>query len=185
MVPDGQVWPARPYRGRVLITECRADDVPVLEAAMPTGSSRFHERRFARHVSGESTFLVGWLAGNPVAHVEIRWAGCAAPEVQERFPRCPELNGLEIWPPWRRSRGLGTEMITEVERRVAAAGHPRIGLGVGDDNPRAADLYLRLGYAETGCRYLDRYEITDGTGTRRAMADPCRFLVKDLRARGR
>ena len=55
-----------------------------------------------------------------------------------------------------------------------------VGLGVGDDNPRAADLYLHLGYAETGCRYLDRYEITDGSGARQTMADPCRFLVKNL-----
>ena len=184
MVPDDRPWPARPYREQVLITECRAQDVPVLEAAMPTGGSRFHERNFARQQSGASTFLVAWLAGQPVGHVEIRWGGCAAREVQERFPGVPELNGLEVWPPWRRSRGLGTELVTEVERRVAAAGHPRVGLGVGDDNPRAADLYLRLGYAETGCRYLDRYEITDGAGTRRLMADPCRFLIKDLHPAG-
>jgi ribosomal protein S18 acetylase RimI-like enzyme len=184
MVPDDRLWPARPYRGRVFILECRAVDVPVLEAAMPTGGSRFHERRFARHESGASTFLIGWLAEQPVGLVEIRWDGCAADEVRQLFPGVPELNGLEVWPPWRRSRGLGAELITEVERRVAAAGHPRLGLGVGDDNPRAAGLYLRLGYAETGCRYLDRYEITDGAGARRLMADPCRFLIKDLRPAG-
>lgn len=86
MVPDDSPWPARPYRGRVLITECRAEDVPVLEAAMPTGGSRFHERRFARHRSGASTFLIAWLAGEPIGHVEIRWGGCAASEVQGRFP---------------------------------------------------------------------------------------------------
>ena len=57
-----------------------------------------------------------------------------------------------------------------------------IGLGVADDNPRAAALYLRLGFGETGCRYLDRWEMVNEGGERQAFADPCRFLVKNLRA---
>jgi hypothetical protein len=58
-----------------------------------------------------------------------------------------------------------------------------MGLGVGDDNPRAAALYLRLGFAETAIRYLDRWTATDDAGNRRDFAYPCRFLVKDLAAR--
>ncbi|WP_405749578.1 hypothetical protein [Streptomyces sp. NBC_01411] len=45
---------------------------------------------------------------------------------------------------------------------------------------RAASLYLRLGYHETGCRYLDRYHYLDDEGLRHEVADPCRFLVKQL-----
>ncbi|GAA4631014.1 hypothetical protein GCM10023196_058650 [Actinoallomurus vinaceus] len=55
-----------------------------------------------------------------------------------------------------------------------------IGLGVNDDNLAAAALYLRLGYQETGCHYLDRYDYVDTDGTIRQAADPTRFLVKTL-----
>jgi hypothetical protein len=51
---------------------------------------------------------------------------------------------------------------------------------VADDNPRAAALYLRPGFGETGCRYLDRYEVVDLYGMRHVITEPCRFLVKEL-----
>ena len=49
-----------------------------------------------------------------------------------------------------RHRGLPHQVCTQ-------RGYHHIGLGVDDQNLRAAALYLRLGYQETGCRYLDRY----------------------------
>ncbi|WFE48320.1 hypothetical protein [Verrucosispora sp. WMMD1129] len=53
-------------------------------------------------------------------------------------------------------------------------------MGVGEDNARAFALYLRLGYEDTGFRYLDRYHYLDDRGTRHEVAEPCRFLVKSL-----
>ena len=38
----------------------------------------------------------------------------------------------------------------------------------------------RLGYQETGCHYLDRYDYIDTDGVRRQAADPTRFLIKPL-----
>jgi RimJ/RimL family protein N-acetyltransferase len=163
------------------IERCRADDLERLEAAIRSGRSRFHERRLARQQEGTSDYLIAWLDEVPVGHAEIRWNGCEAAEVRARFPGCPEISALEVWPEWLRSCGIGTELIGAAERRAVGRGIRRIGLGVADDNPRAAALYLRLGFAETGCRYLDRYQVVDDTGTRLEMADPCRFLVKDLR----
>ncbi|MDW6064051.1 hypothetical protein SAZ11_46495 [Streptomyces sp. FXJ1.4098] len=66
------------------------------------------------------------------------------------------------------------------ENQARRRGHHRIGLGVDDQNHRAGSLYLRLGYRETGCRYLDRYHYLDDDGLRHEVADPCRFLIKQL-----
>lgn len=63
---------------------------------------------------------------------------------------------------------------------VQQRGFAQVGLGVDDDNPRAAALYLKLGFAETGVRYLDHWASSDRAGRRRDFADPCRFLVKHL-----
>ncbi|GGS33674.1 hypothetical protein GCM10010221_34930 [Streptomyces parvus] len=148
---------------------------------MPSpGRTRRHAARFDRQEQGLSTFLTAWADDVPVGTAQVLWQGCAAPEVQARFPGCPELNGLGIWPPELRSRGIGTALIRAAEERVRAAGHPLIGLGVDDDNGRAAALYLRIGYRETGCRYLDRYAYLDDDGVRHEVVDPARFLVKEL-----
>jgi GNAT superfamily N-acetyltransferase len=154
----------------------------VLEAALPTGFDRRHETRLQRQDTGLSTYLVVWDGEVPVGSGEIRWHGCDAPEVAARFPACPEVNALLVWPPERRSSGIGSALLAAAEDLVRARGIDDIGLGVDDDNPRAARLYLRLGYRETHCTYLDRYTYTLADGTRHHVADPCRFLVKDLRS---
>ncbi|MEU2096030.1 MULTISPECIES: GNAT family N-acetyltransferase [Streptomyces albovinaceus subgroup] len=176
--------PDSPAPAPVHIRPCRAADLDVLERHMPSpGRTRRHADRFDRQEQGLTAFLTAWADDVPVGTAQILWQGCAAPEVQARFPGCPELNGLGIWPPELRSRGIGTALIRAVEERVRAAGHTLIGLGVDDDNHRAAALYLRIGYRETGCRYLDRYAYLDDDGVRHEVADPARFLVKGLAER--
>ena len=164
------------------IRPCREHDLGLLEAGNPTGRNRDHARRFARQEQGLSTFLIAWADGVPVGKGEILWTGCAAPEVNQRYPACPELNGLEVWPAARRSQGAGTAIVRAAEALARDRGCDQIGLGVIDGNPRAAALYLRLGYRETGCRYLDRYSYLDGRGRRHDVGDPARFLVKQLTA---
>ncbi|WP_436842402.1 GNAT family N-acetyltransferase [Streptomyces niveus] len=163
------------------IRECREEDLDLLERQMPSpGRTRRHAARFERQQRDLSTFLVAWSDGIPVGTAQILWQGCTAPEVGERFPGCPELNGLGVWPPRLRSRGIGTAIIRAAETRVRRRGHDLMGLGVDDRNPRAAALYLRLGYRDNDCRYLDRYHYLDDDGSRHEVADPCRFLTKRL-----
>jgi GNAT superfamily N-acetyltransferase len=165
----------------MIVRECREQDVAVLERHMPSpGQNRYHQARFERQRDGLSTFLIAYIDDLPVGSGEVRWQGCAAPEVRDRFPHCPEVNGLTVWPPERRSRGVGTTIIRAAETRAIQRGYQQIGLGVEDDNFRAAALYLRLGYGETGCRYLDRYHHVDDHGVRHEVADRCRFLVKAI-----
>lgn len=163
------------------IRHCKEEDLELLERHMPSpGQTRRHAMRFEKQQQGLSTFLVAWSDGIPVGTAQVLWQGCTAPEVRDRFPKCPELNGLGVWPPQLRSQGIGTAIIRAAETQARRSGHHQIGLGVDDLNHRAAALYLRLGYEETGCRYLDRYHYIDDNGSRHEVADPARFLIKQL-----
>lgn len=165
----------------MIIRECRQADVELLEAHIPSpGLSRFHQARFDRQLAGLSTYLLAWPDDVPEGVAEVRWNGCAAPEIHRHHPDCPELNGLEVWPPTSQSRGIGTALVTAAEALARDRGHRRIGLGVGQENDRAAALYLRLGYTETGLHYLDRHHQLDEHGTRHEVVEAARFLIKEL-----
>jgi GNAT superfamily N-acetyltransferase len=166
----------------VRIEPCQTEHLDLLEAGMPSGPSRFHHRRLARQEQGVSTYLIAWIDDVPHGHAEVRWDGGNAAEVTSRFPSCVMISALDVWPAPIRSHGLGTALIREAEQQAQIRGFRRIGLGVADDNPRAAALYLRLGYEESGCHYSDQYEVVDVTGTRRVITEPCRVLVRELPA---
>lgn len=64
------------------IIECRAADIELLERVAPTGLNRGHQGKYERQLGGLATYLVAWLDGEPVAHGQVRWDGCASPIVQ-------------------------------------------------------------------------------------------------------
>jgi RimJ/RimL family protein N-acetyltransferase len=162
------------------IEECRAEDLERLETAIPSGPSRFHAQRFIRQQMGTSSYLIAWIDARPVGHAEIRWNGCTSAEVRKRYPGCPEISALDVWPAGMRSRGIGTALIAAAERLALARKIREIGLGVADENSRAAALYLRLGFAEVDCHYNNSFEIVKSTGARETVNERCRFLVKHL-----
>ena len=100
----------------------------------------------------------------------------AAPEVTLD---CPEIGGLAVRPEELRSRGIGTELVRAAEELARTRGLTTVGIGVGQDNPRAAGLYARLGYRPV-TDYLDRWSYQDHGGTTRECVDACTFLVRDL-----
>ena len=162
------------------IAECRAADVALLDQYIGSpGAVSSHARRFARQGTGGGTYLVAWIDGRPVGHAEVIWSGCAAPEVQAALPGCPELNGLGVWPPQLRSRGIGGALIRRAEELAREHGCTVLGLGVAADNPRAADLYARLGYRRL-TDYVGRWSYEDRDGVIRECVDPCTFLIKEL-----
>ncbi|MFI6597275.1 GNAT family N-acetyltransferase [Nonomuraea sp. NPDC050536] len=162
------------------ITACRQEDLDALEERLPSSSAvSYHAQRFARQVTGTSTFLVAWPDDLPAGICEVRWDGCAASEVRAVVAGCPEINGLHVVDALH-SRGIGSALILHAERLASERGAHLIGLGVDDrGNPRAAALYARLGYRPT-VRYLDRYFYTDDTGVEHPVEDPAIFLVKQL-----
>ncbi|MFD3665069.1 GNAT family N-acetyltransferase [Streptomyces sp. NPDC058659] len=166
------------------IRPCRAEDVPVLDRHIPApGAPSRHADRFARQEAGAGTYLLAWRDGVPVGHGQVRWDGCAAPEVRAVVGDCPEFNGLDVWPEELRGQGIGTALVRAAEGLVRERGGAALGLGVAHDNPRAAALYARLGY-EPVVTYTDRYGRTDAAGRAHACADACTFLVRPLAVPG-
>jgi GNAT superfamily N-acetyltransferase len=162
------------------IAVCGAADVALLDEFIGSpGAVSSHARRFARQGAGGGAYLVAWLDGRPVGHAEVIWDGCAAPEVRAALPGCPELNGLGVWPPELRSRGIGGALIRRAEEVAREHGRTVLGLGVAADNPRAAALYARLGYRRL-TDYVDRWSYEDRDEVIRECVDPCTFLVKEL-----
>ncbi len=162
------------------IEVAQVTDMERLERWTPSGATQIHARRIERQVQGLGTYLIAWAEHAPVGSAEIRWDGCAAEDVRQRFPTCPELNGLQVWPSTERGKGFGTALVSRAEDLARERGFHELGMGVNDDNPRASELYRRLGYADAGCHYLDRYWYVTPSGARQEVADPTRFLIKRL-----
>ncbi|SDO58871.1 Acetyltransferase (GNAT) family protein [Klenkia soli] len=99
----------------------------------------------SRQTSGECALLVAEVGGRPVGAGLLRWAPRDA-VVRERFGDLPEISNLQVHPD-EQGQGHGTALVRAACARAAAGGHRRVGIGVGDDNPDAARLYLRLGFA--------------------------------------
>lgn len=168
------------YRRIMEITVCGAEDVALLDQYIGSpGALSFHARRYARQERGESTYLVAWLDERPVGHAELRWIGCDAAAVRAARPGCPEINGLGMWPERLRSQGIGTALIHAAEDLARERGIMTVGLGVAKDNPRAAALYVRLGYGPL-IDYYDRWSYEGPDGALHDWVDACTFLVKDL-----
>ncbi len=73
--------------------------------------------------------------------------------------------------------GIGTRLIRQLEDTIVDHGRARARLTVELDNPRAAALYRRLGYTETGPA-LDRWPVAGG----RTYVAACMAMVHDLTA---
>lgn len=165
---------------QLVIAACTDSDVDTLDAALPHQSPDSpHRWRYDRQQRGESTFLVGWLAGQPVGKCEVIWTGCAATEVRAAIGICPEVNGLDIWPEAHRSHGYGSQLIDHAEQLAVDRGLAQIGLGVDHTNDRALALYRRLGYQPT-IDYPERYSYRDMELVPHQVTDRFTFLVKSL-----
>ena len=80
----------------MIVRECRHEDVAALERQLPTGRNRYHDDRYRRQCEGLSTYLVAWQGDVPVGAGEVLWQGAKEPEVRDRFPDCPEINGAAV-----------------------------------------------------------------------------------------
>jgi ribosomal protein S18 acetylase RimI-like enzyme len=164
----------------MLIRECAATDIEALERHLPTRPGQVHAEHFAQQQDGLWTYLIAWDDDSvPVGVCVIRWAGWAEREALEAYPDCPVITNLQVHAA-RRGGGVGTALIESAEKEVSARGLHRVGVGVADDNGRAAKLYARLGYADTGLRTDSRYMYPDEAGVPREIVEHDILLVKDL-----
>jgi ribosomal protein S18 acetylase RimI-like enzyme len=88
------------------------------------------------------------------------------------------LYALRVRPEWQ-GRGLGTRLILAAERELSARGFTFAVISAGKDNPRALQLYQRLGYRifaeDPGVWYF-----VDVNGQPQSVEEPCWVLEKSL-----
>lgn len=93
-----------------------------------------------------------------------------------KYDDAGELWMLAVHEHWQ-SLGVGTLLIKALEDRIRGRGRARATLGVEHDNPRAAALYRRLGYRQSGTT-LDGWRIGPG----RQYVTVCFSMDKQLGA---
>lgn len=163
----------------LLIRECDVDDLDRLEQCMPTRGTGAHAALLARQHSGDATYLTAWLDGEPVGSGLISWTGHRNPGSRAALPGCPEFSNLGV-APTRQGLGIGTALVAAAESRIIQRGCTQISMGVGEDNHRARDLYVRLGYLDTGLREVSRYDYPDFSGVMREVVEHDIVLIKQL-----
>ena len=163
----------------MLIRDCAAGDIEILERHMPTWDGQVHANLFAQQQAGLWTYLVAWKEGSaPVGVCVIRWDD-SAEEEPEASATWPRLTNLHVHPT-HRGRGVGTALIEAAEERAGGRGFRRLGISVADDNPEAARLYARLGYADSGRRHESKYMYPDDSGAVVERVEHDILLVKAL-----
>ncbi|MCW2543473.1 MAG: putative acetyltransferase [Frankiales bacterium] len=158
----------------------QADNVDVRECT-PADAGRLGEpyaASWAGHLAGRWDFLTAWSGEQLVASAQLRWEGPHNADVAQARPGQVELGFLQVAEGWR-GQGIGAAVVRLAESRCRDRHVTSLGLGVAMDNHQALDLYLRLGYADTGLRFTDRYTWTDADGVAHDAAEPGMYLVRE------
>lgn len=110
----------------------------------------------------------------------IQWTGCVGRNARAAFPDAVELNHLQVREQFR-GQGVGRRLIEAAEALAAERGRTRVVVGVSEDNPDAARLYIRLGYEPTGVFDVTEYDWVDDDGVVHHEVEHDQVLVKQTR----
>jgi ribosomal protein S18 acetylase RimI-like enzyme len=158
-------------RSQPIIRLCKQSDLSKLQATLPSGS---HQKRLNKQLQGTAEYLIAWVDDKPAGFFLLDWQG------QQYLPGVPEISGGEVRADLR-SRGIGTALIGECERRAKQHGAKQVCLLVAHDNPNARQLYERLGYRDSGLKdVVAEYDDTNAAGETRHFREECALLVKEL-----
>jgi GNAT superfamily N-acetyltransferase len=99
------------------------------------------------YAEGTRKLLRGEIADSALSVIELDGAPVGRLRVT-RDGSCIELSGIQLLPDVQ-GRGIGTAIITALKSEAVAAGVP-LEISVENDNPRARQLYQRLGLVAIG-----------------------------------
>ena len=137
--------------GDVSIQLLTAGDVPAIAAAFAAlgwhKPAAQYERYLAEQRRGEREVAVAWKGDAFAGYVTVVWHSGYAPFRDAGIPEIVDFNVL----PHLRRRGIGSRLLDEAERRIAARS-PVAGVGVGlyADYGAAQRLYVKRGYVPDG-----------------------------------
>ncbi|PQV64548.1 Ribosomal protein S18 acetylase RimI [Abditibacterium utsteinense] len=152
----------------------RAADLPHLEWHGGADLRSFYEATWQSHQSGESTLLVADLGGFPIGQIVVLWRG------KPSHPHFPDLQSLRVHPAFR-GLGVGSRLIEAAEKLCAERDYSKVGLSVGLDNPRARQLYEKLGYQSQEIIYDEEWSYLDQNGREIHVVERVLDLAKPLR----
>ncbi|MFN3238646.1 MAG: GNAT family N-acetyltransferase [Pseudomonadales bacterium] len=162
------------------IRQASEADLELLNRDVKPSFGRTFAQELAEQADGVQSIVIALRDDHCIGWGFIHWPGPRDAENRKRFPDAPELFRLEVEAS-QRAQGIGTQVIVEMEAMVKACGFSRVSLGVGHENPKAYELYKRLGYADTEItEYYDEYQYPLPDGGVATARDLCRYLVKAL-----
>jgi len=110
-------------------------------------SAAQYRRYVAEQTTGSRTVFVAFVDGVFAGYITIKWQADYPPFQEANIP---EIQDFNVLPRFRR-QGLGSHLMDEAERTVAARS-PLVGIGVGlyADYGTAQRMYHRRGYIPDG-----------------------------------
>ncbi len=165
------------------VRACSADDLVVLRSQWPT-SADVHGAHHSQQRAGAATYLVAWRGEVPLGSCMVQWGGCVGDAARVAFPAAVEINHLQVREQFR-GQGVGRSLIESAEALAAQAGRNQVAVGVGDDNPDAERLYVRLGYLPTGVFDVTEYDWVDEDDVVHHAIERDQVLIKEIRGSAR
>lgn len=164
-------------RVSVIVKPCQSlADVAAIEAATPSGASRFHHRRYER--TDGSVYLLAWLGDLAAGHVLVT-PESKYEEVRGALGHFPEVSALGVAEAYRR-RGVGRALMTAAGDVANEMGGRRLGLAVEADNRPAVRLYQSLGFERRSTiEPVDVWTWTDDNGVAHEQRDPCTYWTRE------
>lgn len=173
MFPHGAFGPKR-----VLVRDASPRDIPALTAIRYNDG--MHRDRIRDASEGALRYLLIEADGRAAGF------GCLVLGQPQNWPplkaeHLPKMIDLYIREDLR-GRQLGTRLIREMERLAREAGHVEMYMEVDPkDNPRALELYTRLGYASVDREPVEtRWDFVDSDGVRHVGVEWTIHMKKSL-----
>lgn len=144
----------------VLVRDATFSDVDLLTNLRPPRG--LHADRIRERSSDDARYVVAEVAGRPAGFGVIHFQG---DPMWERPEQVPLVMDLWVAPDLRR-KGIGSRVLRALEQSARERGFGCVYLQVeADKNPRAVELYRKLGYQPLQSKpYRDPYHTVDEAG---------------------
>lgn len=165
----------------IIIRIASREDLPVLEKHLGKKNIPwFHIKRINEYEKGEGVWLVAWKENIPVGYIQVKWT-FPQEENTKHIKGTAYLEAAGVDEEFQGQR-IGTMLIQEAEQLARKKGFKQIGMAVGStDNPRARNLYERLGYKDWGRgEFVVSWEHLDENGNKSSESEVCIYLLKNL-----
>lgn len=152
----------------LVVRQCTDQDLLALTEMGPAGAG-IARAMLQRQRDGRVFFAAAWQGRVPLGTVVL--------DLHATHP--PEMKNLYVNTAGR-GQGVGTALCDWVEAKARTAGFDQIYLGVGTDNDRARDLYVRLGYRPIGESTSITYDYIDDDGSTKTATEASDYYKKPL-----